>query len=54
MTFRVINLDTGEIAAELGDYEVAVKLADKLAEDCEHRETWAVVELVTRYQTKGR
>lgn len=54
MTFRVINLMTGEIVAELGrsQFDIAVQLADKLAADVDHREVLGVIEMVTRYETK--
>ncbi|MBR0879154.1 hypothetical protein ACVMGC_004817 [Bradyrhizobium barranii subsp. barranii] len=54
MTFRVINLTTGEIVAELGrsQFDIAVQLADKLAADVDHREVLGVIEMVTRYETK--
>jgi hypothetical protein len=49
VSYRVINFDTEEIAAELGDLDLAIKMADRLAMEGEH---WAVVELVTRYEAK--
>lgn len=54
MTFRVINLMTGEIVAELGrsQFDIAVQLADKLAADVDHREVLGVIEMVTRCETK--
>jgi hypothetical protein len=52
MTYRVANLSTGEIFAELGDFDLAVKLADRYAADDQHRHVWAVIELCTRYETK--
>ncbi|WP_439372968.1 hypothetical protein [Bradyrhizobium sp. DASA03120] len=51
MTFRVINLTTGEIVAELHQADQALQLADILAADCKYREQFAVVELVTIYET---
>ncbi|MFH0301402.1 hypothetical protein AAFX91_30125 [Bradyrhizobium sp. 31Argb] len=51
MTYRVINLSTGEIEAELSDFGIAKRLADKIANDVGHREVIGVVELVTRYET---
>lgn len=51
MTYRVINLSTGEIAAELADYAMARELAEQLADNDNHTEQWAVIELVTRFET---
>ena len=51
MTFRVINLTRGEIVAELHKAVHATELADALAADCQYREQFAVVELVTIYET---
>ncbi|MCP3472311.1 hypothetical protein NLM33_18510 [Bradyrhizobium sp. CCGUVB1N3] len=51
MTFRVINLTKGEIVAELHRADQAMQLADALAADCLYREQFAVVELVTIYET---
>lgn len=51
MTYRVINLTTGEIVAELADLDLAKEFADKLAAGEDYASTWAVVELVTRHET---
>ncbi|WP_156527800.1 hypothetical protein [Bradyrhizobium stylosanthis] len=51
MTFRVINLTRGEIVAELHGAVQAKQLADTLAADHQYREQFAVVELVTIYET---
>jgi hypothetical protein len=53
MTFRVVNVSTGEIVAEFGpqQFDFAAQLADKLAEDVQHREQIVVVQLVTVYET---
>ena len=51
MTYRVINLSTGEIVSELDDFEEAKELADQLAANGMNLEQWAVVELVTVYET---
>ncbi len=51
MTFRVINLTRGEVVAELHRADQALQLADILAADCKYREQFAVVELVTLYET---
>lgn len=50
-TYRVINPGKQEIVAELGDVDLAFKMADRLAEDSHWREQFVVVELVTIYQT---
>jgi hypothetical protein len=47
----VVNLTTGEIRAELHSASHARDMADKLAEEGEFREQFAVVELVTIYET---
>jgi hypothetical protein len=53
-TCRVINRSTGQMLktfAEL-DFGMATQLADRLAADDQDRDSrWAVVELVTRYET---
>jgi hypothetical protein len=54
MTYRVINLTTGEIEAELGDFEMAKQMAENLADGDEHKQAWCVVEMVTRYCTDVR
>ncbi|MGY8677301.1 hypothetical protein Q2941_05720 [Bradyrhizobium sp. UFLA05-153] len=51
MTFRVINLTKGEIVAELHKADQAMQLADTLAADCQYQEQFAVVALVTIYET---
>jgi hypothetical protein len=50
-TFRVINETDVEICAELGDLDLAMKMANRFAEDEQHRKIFCVVELVTRYET---
>ena len=54
MTYRVVNLTTGEIVAELHQQYFARQLADKLAADANHREQLAVIEMVTIYETPLR
>ncbi|MBR0941035.1 hypothetical protein [Bradyrhizobium liaoningense] len=54
MTFRVINLTTGEIVAELHRADHAMQLADALAAEHRYEEQFAVVELVTIYETPMR
>lgn len=54
MTFRVINLTTGEIVAELHRADHAMQLADALAADHRYEEQFAVVEQVTIYETPIR
>jgi hypothetical protein len=54
MTFRVINLTRGEIVAELYIELRARQLADALAADHQYKEQFAVVELVTIYETPIR
>ena len=51
MIFRVINMTRGEIVAELHRADQATQLADALAADCQYQEQFAVVELVTIYET---
>ena len=52
MACRVINLTIGEIIAEVHTEPLARQLADRLAEEAQHREQFAVVELVTIYETQ--
>lgn len=52
MTFRVVNLSTGEIRAELEDLKQALAHCDQLAQEGGYRESWGVVKLVTIYETK--
>jgi hypothetical protein len=52
MTYRVVNVTTEEIRAELHSFDQARELADQLANDAAYRKVYAVVELVTRYETE--
>jgi hypothetical protein len=52
MTYRVVNVTTGEMRAELHSFDQARELADQLANDAAYRDVYAVVELVTRYETE--
>ncbi|MHC2399165.1 aminoglycoside phosphotransferase (APT) family kinase protein [Bradyrhizobium barranii subsp. barranii] len=54
MTFRVVNLTTGEILAELHRADHAVQLADTLAAEQRYEAQFAVVQLVTVYETPIR
>jgi hypothetical protein len=54
MTYRVVNVTTGAIRAELQSFDQARELADQLANDAGYREVYAVVELVTRYETQRK
>jgi hypothetical protein len=54
MTYRVMNAKTGEIVAEFNgpsQFELAMKLADDLAERKDHRERFIVTQTVTVYET---
>jgi hypothetical protein len=53
VTLRIINLTKDEIEADMGEdqLEIAKKFADRLADDCGHREQFAVVRMTTVYET---
>jgi hypothetical protein len=51
MTYRVINVATGEVVAVLGDLSIAMKFADRLAGESNFREQWAVTVTTTVYET---
>jgi hypothetical protein len=54
MTYRVMNGDTGEIVAEFNgpeQFELAMKLADELASDKNHKQQFIVQQTVTVYET---
>jgi hypothetical protein len=54
MTYRVLNVKTGEIVAEfngVSQFEYAMRLADDLAQDAKHREQFVVTQTVTVYET---
>jgi hypothetical protein len=54
MTYRVMNAKTGEIVAEFNgpsQFELAMKLADELAEGKSHRERYIITQTLTVYET---
>lgn len=54
MTYRVLNVKTGEIVAEfsgISQFEYAMRLADDLAHDAKHREQFVVVQTTVVYET---
>jgi len=51
MTYRVINETRQEIAVEIAERELAIKIAERMADDCDHRERFIVFELTTIYET---
>jgi hypothetical protein len=54
MTYRVMNSKTGEIVAEFNgpnQFDLAMKLADDLADTNHHREQFIVSQTVTVYET---
>jgi hypothetical protein len=51
-TYRVCNLTRGEIRAELHEFEQAKQLADQLAANEGHKDVWAVVTMLTVYETR--
>lgn len=51
MSFRVINTATDEVICELGNEDLAVTMAEGLAEKSNYQEQFAVIELVVRYET---
>lgn len=52
MTFRVVNLSSGEIRAELANVKQALTRCDELAKKGGYKDIWGVVKLVTLYETK--
>lgn len=54
MTYRVVNAKTGEIVAEFNgpnQFDLAMRLADDLADTKDHRERFIVSQTVTVYET---
>jgi hypothetical protein len=54
MTYRVMHAKTGEILAEFNgpnQFDIAMQLADELAEGKDHREQYIVTQTVTVYET---
>jgi hypothetical protein len=54
MTYRVMNVKTGEIVAEfngLEQFDLAMRLADDLADDKDHKERFIVSQTLTVYET---
>lgn len=51
MSYQVINAATDEIVCLLGNEDLAVRMADGLAEKSGFTEQFCVVELVLRYET---
>jgi hypothetical protein len=53
MSYQVVNEATQEVAAMLDERDLAIKLAERLAKDCDYRERWLVIETRTIHETKG-
>jgi hypothetical protein len=54
MRYRVVNATTGEVRAEfngIDQFNLAMKLADDLAEDAGYQEQFIVIQSVTVYET---
>jgi hypothetical protein len=54
MSYRVVNAKTGEVRAEFNgvdQFNLAMKLADDLAEDGDYQERYIVIQSVTVYET---
>ena len=54
MTYRVVNAKTGEVMAEFNgvdQFNLAMKLADDLAEEKRYQEQFVVMQTVTVYET---
>jgi hypothetical protein len=57
MTYRVVNAKTGEVMAEFNgvdQFNLAMKLADDLAEEKRYQEQFVVMQTVTVYETADR
>jgi aspartyl-tRNA synthetase len=54
MTYRVIDLTTQELIAELHERELAIAFARQLAADHDFSERFGVVEVVLVYETTIR
>jgi hypothetical protein len=55
MTYRVMNVKTGEIVAEfngLEQFDLAMRLADDLADDKDHKERFIVSQTLTVYESQ--
>ena len=51
MIFRIINLTSSELIAELHERELAFGLAHQLAMDHDYKERFGVIELTLVYET---
>ena len=52
----MVNVTRGETIAELneGELSVALQLAERLAEQCDHREIFTVIHIDEVYRTERR
>jgi hypothetical protein len=51
MSYRIIATATDEIVSEVTSEYIAVRIADNLAKKSDFQESFAVYELVLRYET---
>jgi hypothetical protein len=54
LSYRVVNATRGETVADERELPVALQLAERLAEQCDHREVFAVVHIGEIYRTDKR